>query len=957
MIELLALVVSGAVTGALFAIMASGIVLTYQSSGTLNFAHGAIAFVTAYLFYQLNTGLGVPRWAAFVICVLLFAPGLGILLNRLLFRRLATAPVYARIVGTIGIYVALPALAQFVVKQINEHGGTLPTTDNVYETPGLGPVPAERWTLFTGVVLDTDQIAVLVVAALTAAGLWLLMNRTRIGLAMRADVDRRELAILRGIDTARVSDTAWAVSSGLAGLGGVLISPLFGLGDTLYTLLVLGSLGAVVLARFRSIPLALLGGLLLGVVANLVAGYADRVLPDVIAGLSGLRSAVPYLLTLIGLLILARRQGRLGGLSARESPPPDHRDDLPVWRRRLPWLVVVAALLVFGLFLASPLWQNLLALGAVFAVIYLSFVVVTGMGGMVSLAQAMFVTTGAFLTGWLFNHQFPVGVLGVLPDGYLHEIPIVVLSAVVAGSVGALIALPIRRLGALALALATLSLAFVADLLVFKVDAIRNTTAGWTVTAGSLGPVDFSDQRVMFVAVLVLFGGLTWTITNLQHSASGRVIYAARSSDIAARTVGLAPDRTRVLTFAFSAAIAGLGGSLYVLQAGSFTDSTTPPIAGLIWLVTIATLGVRRPAGALLAGFLTAAGSELLVALFGWTEGAESFVGDPEFLAALLGLGAIGLAQNPDGALALSGAHRRERKARRERRLRPATTDEVAASVSLSDPPRTPPTLAAAPVSPAPAGTTGPVPEPGAAAPALRLHDVHAGYDGREVLHGVDLTLTAGRVVALVGPNGVGKTTLCNVAGGLVVPTSGAIDVAGSDVTGEPAFRRSARGIFVAPEGRGIFPGLTVEENLAIRMRSAELRTAAYDRLPALRNRRGVRAGALSGGEQQMLALAPALVSPPSVLLADEPTLGLAPKVAEQIFAAIVELREQGTAILLIQERAAEALRLADEVVLMAPGRVVWTGPRSEIDLDRIAEDYLAVRAATVTPTNPVPAE
>ncbi|SHN75724.1 ABC transporter permease subunit [Cryptosporangium aurantiacum] len=928
MIELLALVVSGAVTGALFAIMASGIVLTYQSSGTLNFAHGAIAFVTAYLFYQLNTGLHVPRWAAFVICVVLFAPGLGILLNRALFRRLATAPVYARIVGTIGIYVALPALAQFVVKQINHHGGSLPTTDNVYETPGLGPVPAERWTLFTGVVLDTDQIAVLVVAALTAAGLWLLLNRSRVGLAMRADVDRRELATLRGIDSARVSDLAWAVSSGLAGLGGVLISPLFGLGDTLYTLVVLGSLAAVVLAKFRSIPLALLGGLLLGVVANLVAGYADRVLPDVIAGLSGLRSAIPYLLTLIGLLVLARQQGRLGGLSTREVPPPDHRDGLPAWRRRLPWLVVVAGLVVFGLFVASPLWQNLLALGAVFAVIYLSFVVVTGMGGMVSLAQAMFVTTGAFVTGWLFNHQFPVGIAGLLSDGYLHEIPIIVLSALVAGAAGALIALPIRRLGALALALATLSLAFVADLLIFKVDAIRNTTAGWTVRAGSLGPLDFSDQRVMFVAALLLFGLVTWTITNLQRSASGRVIYAARSSDIAARTVGLSPDRTRVLTFAFSAAIAGLGGSLYILQAGSFTDSTTPPIAGLIWLVTIATLGIRRPAGALLAGFLTAAGTELLVALFGWTEGAEAFVGDHEFLAALLGLGAIGLAQNPDGAFALSAAHRRER---RERRARKEETVAVAVATDL-----------AVPVTP-----EAPV------RAALRLRGIHAGYDGREVLRGVDLVLTAGRVVALVGPNGVGKTTLCNVAGGLVVPTTGTIEIDGVDVTGEPAFRRNTRGLFVAPEGRGIFPGLTVEENLAVRMRTAEQRAAAYERLPALRDRRGVRAGALSGGEQQMLALASALVSPPAVLLADEPTLGLAPKVAEQIFEAIVELREQGTAILLIQERAAEALRLADEVVMMAPGRVVWTGPRSEIDLDRIAEDYLAVRA----PVNTVPAE
>ena len=171
-----------------------------------------------------------------------------------------------------------------------------------------------------GVVLNSDQIAVFVVAALAAIVLWFVIRRTRVGLEMRAVVDRESLANIRGVNAARTSAAAWIMTMVLAGLGGVLIAPLFQLQDFVFTLVVLGSLAAVVLGGLRSIPIAFAGGLLLGVIQNLVAGYSDDILPNWLSNLSGLKSSVPFLLVIVLLLFIGRDRSRRGGLGRRRRP-------------------------------------------------------------------------------------------------------------------------------------------------------------------------------------------------------------------------------------------------------------------------------------------------------------------------------------------------------------------------------------------------------------------------------------------------------------------------------------------------------------------------------------------------------------------------------------------------------------------------------------------------------------
>jgi ABC-type branched-subunit amino acid transport system ATPase component len=177
----------------------------------------------------------------------------------------------------------------------------------------------------------------------------------------------------------------------------------------------------------------------------------------------------------------------------------------------------------------------------------------------------------------------------------------------------------------------------------------------------------------------------------------------------------------------------------------------------------------------------------------------------------------------------------------------------------------------------------------------------------------------------------------------LVDPTSGRVVLEGRDVTGESPVERARAGLLLVPEARGIFPGLTVEENLKILLRDPAERAEATNRFPVLATRLDQSAGLLSGGEQQMLSLAPALARPPVVFIADEPTLGLSPLASKAVLDALRELRDRGCAILVVAEKAHEVMELADTMVFMELGRVVWSGPRASADADLLAATYLGI--------------
>jgi branched-chain amino acid transport system ATP-binding protein len=228
-------------------------------------------------------------------------------------------------------------------------------------------------------------------------------------------------------------------------------------------------------------------------------------------------------------------------------------------------------------------------------------------------------------------------------------------------------------------------------------------------------------------------------------------------------------------------------------------------------------------------------------------------------------------------------------------------------------------------------------------APILELIDVHAAYGRIEVLRGVDLLVPRGAVMALLGANGAGKSTLLRVISGLMPATAGDIHLGGVHISGAAPDELTRAGLTMVPEGRGVFPNLTVEENLWLASYAGrpveQILTHAYARFPRLKERRRQLAGSLSGGEQQMLSLARALASEPALLLLDELSMGLAPLIVESLYDSVAEIAEQGVSILVVEQFATSALRVSDYAAVMHGGRIIESGEPGEISA-RLRELY-----------------
>ncbi len=224
---------------------------------------------------------------------------------------------------------------------------------------------------------------------------------------------------------------------------------------------------------------------------------------------------------------------------------------------------------------------------------------------------------------------------------------------------------------------------------------------------------------------------------------------------------------------------------------------------------------------------------------------------------------------------------------------------------------------------------------------SLEIVELCVRYGRTDAVYGVSLSVPEGAVVALIGANGAGKTTIMRAVSGLMRPRSGFVRLSGADITGWPAYRVAAAGLLHVPEGRQCFAELTVDENLQLgaylvadRAELSRRREQVLDRFPRLRERLAQLAGSLSGGEQQMLAIGRALMGGPKLLLLDEPSMGLAPLFVEEIFAIIADLKRAGTTVLLVEQNASAALDVADRAYVLETGRIVLEGPASEIVAD-----------------------
>ncbi|HRE00865.1 MAG TPA: hypothetical protein PLV68_06170, partial [Ilumatobacteraceae bacterium] len=433
--KFLTLAVSGLITGAIYSLVAAGVTLSHAATGIFNFAYGAIAYVCAVTYFELNTARQWSIVPAALVTLCIVAPAIGVLLDWAVFRRLTNASPAAKVVAPVGLMIALPAATRYIIDAlVNWFGVALVKStqlNSVGFPSGVGPVPRKQWRLPGGANLDSNQLALLIVAVVSAVALWALMRKSYLGLRMRAVVDSGSLASLRGIDTSRTSRTAWIIGCVLAGLAGVFGAPVLGsLAPNSFVAVQFVACAAAVLGGLRNVPLAALGGVLLGVTQNLVFGYATFA-----RDIKGFNTAVPFVILLGGLIVVTRDRRRSGGTVADEGDAAS--------LGRIPWFTAtVSGLFLLWLFLlADNYWVGVTILGLCIAIVLLSFVVVTGLGGMVSLAQATFVTAAGLMTGLLLDgHGWPF-------------IPAAIVGILFSAAIGVLVALPALRLGGLPFAL------------------------------------------------------------------------------------------------------------------------------------------------------------------------------------------------------------------------------------------------------------------------------------------------------------------------------------------------------------------------------------------------------------------------------------------------------------------------------------------------------------------------
>lgn len=650
--QLLGFAVPGVPYGCAYAVFAVGLVLTYQTTGVFNFGYGAQAYASAFVFAWLVDDRAWPTWAAFVCSVVVLGPGLGLVLDRFLFRRIPSTNTTAKVVTGLSLLVGIPALLPVIFGNGNLVGAPSIVFDpnTVYFHLGAG-VPVNG-TYLSAVLLTVAMLVVLV----------LLLRTTNLGLEMRAAVESRRLLELEGVDAPRVTATAWAVSGLMAGLAGILLAPTeVTVQPQDYVTLMVAAIAVAACAALRSMPVAAIAGVLLGVVTLTAQGY----LPTSSFWYSAVLPAFPFIV-LVGALLFVPGLRRLDEasdpLSSVDPPPPPpaarvrgREIDRVV---RTGFWVLLFAFVVSMLTWMPPAWETVLNQGLAYSVVFLSVTLLTGTAGQLSLAQATLAGIAAFTAGQLASH---LG-LDLLVGG--------ALGALAASVVAALLALASLRLRGLGLALMTLAAALLFDVAIFPAQAVSGGTGGLALRAGWLpldlfAPDGHAYFLVAFLVVVVCAGG----VALVQRGTIGRFLAAMRGSELGAAGVGVNLPWQRVLAFALSGALAGAGGTLLAIQQTVIAPGEFNYQLSLAFVVIVVTTGVGTVEGAIQAGLGLVVIQQLLQYAPQRLQGL-TFV--------LFALGALTYAAHPEGIVELEKRRwtaRAERAlARRHRHTAPAVT-------------------------------------------------------------------------------------------------------------------------------------------------------------------------------------------------------------------------------------------------------------------------------------------
>jgi ABC-type branched-subunit amino acid transport system ATPase component/ABC-type branched-subunit amino acid transport system permease subunit len=903
--------VLGVLNGLLIGLLAVGLVLVYKSNRFLNLAHAQLGTVSALLLAKFVLDWGWSWWPSAILAVTI-GVATGIVVDRAFVSRLRarTSSTVSLLLLTVGVTQLLLALT--FIPDLGADPNTL--ADRGF------PVPFESHVHIGDVFLGGEHLLIAFLVPVLVAVLAVFLKFSTLGKMIRAAATNPDAARLCGISTARVSTITWAIAGGLSAVTAILRAPSQGTFNaaSLGPELLLYALGAAAVGAFVSLPLALGGGLLLGVVSQITLAETSN---------GGTAQLVTLLLILAVLFVRGRAIAAAfaaGGAVVEDRAPvrvPDVvRNRLVVRRRRL-WLgglsLLIAALAPVLPYFHTEGHRFQLALVLIYALVGVSLTMLVGWAGQISLGHIALVGVGAFVTARLSPHGW--------------SLPLLLLAAGVTGAaLLVLVGLPALRVRGLTLAVTTLGLGVVAQGWLFRRHWVSLgkplgiEVRGLGIMRGVRRPE--SQLAAYYVALIVLVVAVL-AASALRRSLPGRIVVAVRDNERAAASFGLTPATTKLAVLAVSGFFAAMAGVLWAEAWRNVgADQFSPEISFAILAVPIIG-GLGSVPGAVAGAVLIYAPtfflSPHLAGLFG------SFGHQIGFQLALGGLGlVIALLNYPSG---IAGAAEQAWS---------WFVGRIAASVARDD---------------AAEATSLP----------LEVDAVSVHFGGLRALDEASITVRPGEIVGLIGPNGAGKTTLLDAVSGVLRPDAGAIRLAGHDVTSLAPDFRPAYGLGRSFQDSTLFHGLTVTETIQVALsrqarvgvvasmlnapwarateRSSRAQAAELIERFGLTPWADTLASELSTGLRRICGLAAQVAAAPSVLLLDEPTAGVAQREAEAFGPLLRRIRDDlGCSILIVEHDMPLLMGLCDRVYALESGRVIAEGTPAEVRADpRVVASYL----------------
>jgi ABC-type branched-subunit amino acid transport system ATPase component/branched-subunit amino acid ABC-type transport system permease component len=934
--------------GGVYAALAMALVVTYRSSGVLNFATGAQALYAAYTYSLLRNGqLLVPipglgptisvgsSWAFWpaLLVTLAISAVMGALAYLLVFRPLRNHRPVTKAVASIGLMGLLTAVVDYQVG---------------IQVINVNPIFPQNRVTFLGIGISTDRLWLAATIIGVGIVLTVLFRFTRFGLATRASAESEVGALVSGLSPDRIALVNWIISFVVCGIAGVLISPLVPLVPGTYTLFIVPALAAAVVGRFHSLGWAITAGLGIGALESLSV-YINGIHPDFPAGAGEL---VPLILVLVVLAVRGQTLPSRGALMqvTLGRAPRSH------WR--IPTAVVGFAIGLAAIYLFTGNDRAALYSSFITGVITLSLVVVTGYTGQISLAQLTFAGVSAYILS-TFAHSwgipFPIAPL---------------LAALVAAVVGVLIGIPALRVRGLMLGVVTLTFAAGVEAIWFNNNSLDGGAGGLVIPTPrlfgmNLGIGSGNDfPRVSFgILCLVVLVGVALGVSYLRTSRLGTAMLAVRADERSAAAAGVNVVRIKLIGFGIAAFIAGLGGSLLAYQLGNVTFQDFDAFLGLVVFSTVVVAGITSVSGGILAGIITSGG--ILVAVISSNVGQG---GVDNWYGIVAGIGVIlTVIFNPEGLVGPAHLFLEQRRlqgmlARPEGVLVPSlrTASEVHASAPTPPPaagePAVRPVLT--PVAAEAGELVGAAAGLGAnghtangagakaAGPLLDVRNLTVRYGGVTAVDNVSFCVEESQIVGLIGPNGAGKTTTIDALCGFSA-YEGAVVLNGEDVESYAPHRRAALGFGRTFQLAGVCDDMTVEENVQVGQTSTNRAEAAAARDTilgdlGLSDMRDLQVAMLSQGQRQLVSVARALAGGPRLLLLDEPAAGLDSTESLWLAERLRAVRDRGVTILLVDHDMSLVLNLCDSIHVLDFGVLIATGTSEQIRTnDQVSTAYL----------------